>query len=73
MTFATLHRHLLTPGSTSFRNRVFKNSVSTSKKTRPSSITRINWSIQLKEVMAVYSESYEIHSTHCENLELLRV
>jgi hypothetical protein len=37
---------------------IFKNSICTAKKTQHSTITKINWLILLKEIIAVYSENH---------------
>jgi hypothetical protein len=37
---------------------LFKNSVRTSKRTPNSTITKINWLILFKEIIAVYSEKH---------------
>jgi hypothetical protein len=40
---------------------IFKNSVRTAKKTLHFTITKINWLTLFKEIIAVYSQSYETH------------
>jgi hypothetical protein len=54
---------------------IFKNSVRTAKKTLLFTITKINWLISFKEIIAVYSENHmKIINTLCgQDAELLVV
>jgi hypothetical protein len=54
---------------------LFKNSVRTSKKTQPITITKISWLMLFKEIIAVYSEKHmkPINKICGQNAELLIV
>jgi hypothetical protein len=51
---------------------MFKNSVRTAKKTPHFTITKINWLTLFKEIIAVYTESYETHSYKMQSYWLLK-
>jgi hypothetical protein len=54
---------------------MYKNSVRTAKKTQHFTITKINWFMLFKEIIAVHSENHTKHiNTHYgQNAELLNV
>jgi hypothetical protein len=51
---------------------LFKNSVRTSKKTPYFTITKINWLMLFKEIIAVYSENHTNTQTQTPDLLLLK-
>jgi hypothetical protein len=54
-------------------SHLLKNSVLTSKKTQPASMTTINWLMLFREIIAVYSENHTKHTnTTCRITDCLR-
>jgi hypothetical protein len=54
---------------------IFNNSVRTAKKTQHFAITKINWLMLFKEIIAIYSDNHmePINTISVENVELLVV